>query len=333
MTRLSRRQFAASGLATLAFAGLARRGLAAPAEDSYRNQVAGYGPLVPDPRGLFDLPAGFGYRVISAAGEAMDDGFVTPDHFDGMGCFALGGSRVALVRNHELQPGHRALGPAGGRAPLEARLRALGHYGAYHGGGPLPGGTTTLVCDLRSGRRLAHYLSLAGTAVNCAGGVTPWGSWLTCEETELKPGEGVRRDHGWVFEVPARRRGLAEPVPIKAMGRFRHEAAAVDPRTGIVYLTEDQRDSLFYRFLPDVRTRLAAGGRLQALGLRDAPRGGDTRNWSARAWRPGDWREAVWIDLDGVDSPSGDLRRRGHAAGAALFARGEGIHHGAGEFY
>jgi hypothetical protein len=120
------------------------------------------------------------------------------------------------------------------------------------------------------------------------------------------------------------------------MGRFKHEAAAVDPRTGAVYLTEDETDGdcLFYRYLPDDRLNPWAGGRLQALGFRDAPQGGDSRNWKGVvAWRPGEWKEAVWIDLEGVDNPHDDLRRRGHAAGAAWFARGEGIHFGDGELY
>ena len=264
--KLSRRQFTMTGLASAAFPGLVSRALAADTP-SYRNEADGYGPLRPDPQGLFDLPEGFSYQVISRAGEAMDDGYVTPDKFDGMGCFALDAHRVALVRNHELQPGDKALGPTGGLARLQARIAREPFFGADKAGAPLPGGTSTIVYDLRSGRRERHYLSLTGTAVNCAGGITPWGSWLSCEESVIDA-KDVGAAHGWVFDVPARQRGLVRPVPLKALGRFRHEAAAVDPRTGIVYLTEDRADGLFYRFLPSgegqARARRAAAG----LGLR-----------------------------------------------------------------
>lgn len=329
----SRRQFAVGGLASIAFAGLARRALAAPGQDP-GFEVPGYGSLVPDPGGLLDLPEGFTYRILSQAGETMDDGFRVPDYFDGMGCIPVDRMRVALVRNHELAPGDTALGPAGDDAKLQQRLRARPHFAVGEDGRVLPGGTTTILYDLGSGRKEREYLSLAGTAINCAGGTTPWGSWLSCEEVAENKVDGpVGRNHGWIFEVSARQRGLTRPRPLKALGRFRHEAAVVDPRTGIVYMTEDQDDGLFYRFLPDGPRRLSEGGRLQALGLRDFPEGADARNWNGKVIENGGSRQAVWIDLDGPDNPHGDLRMRGHKAGAALFARGEGIHNGTGELY
>jgi hypothetical protein len=121
-------------------------------------------------------------------------------------------------------------------------------------------------------------------------------------------------------------------MPITGMGRFKHEAVCIDPRTGIAYLTEDETDGrgLFYRFLPNDRLAPAKGGRLQALGFRG---GDDIRNWDGRSWAAGDWKDAVWIDLDGVDNPGADLRDRGHARGAAWFARGEGIFFGKDELY
>ena len=329
---LTRRAFTASSVAAIAFAGLSSRSRAAQAGgDTYRNEVPGYGDLVADPAGLLYLPSGFSYRVISSAGEAMDDGYVTPDHFDGMACFGLGGSRVALVRNHELALSVFDRGPTGGQARLVERLRAEPHFGRDNDGRPLPGGTSTIVYDLASGRRESQFLSLSGTLVNCAGGPTPWGSWLSCEENVSRAGE-VGQDHGWVFDVPARGRGLVRPVALRGLGRMRHEAAAVDPATGIVYLTEDQTDSLFYRFIPEQAGRLDGPGRLQALALRDRA-GADTRNWNGVVVQPGRRHPVRWIDLDEPESPEDDLRRRGHAAGAALFARGEGIHRGDGEYY
>ncbi|HET9427996.1 MAG TPA: alkaline phosphatase PhoX [Allosphingosinicella sp.] len=329
---ISRRHFAASAVVSAAFLGLARRGLGQDAAaTSYRNEVPGYGDLVPDRAGLLDLPGGFSYRIISSAGERMDDGYFTPSHFDGMGCFAVGNRRVALVRNHELSVRVRERGPAGDDPALAARLLRQGVFGTDNDGCPLPGGTTTLVYDMVSGRRERQHLSLSGTLVNCAGGTTPWGSWLSCEESTARPDE-VAREHGWVFEVPSSHRGLVAPEPLRGMGRFRHEAAAIDPRTGIVYLTEDREDSLFYRFIPRHPRRLRKGGRLQALGFAEAG-GADTRNWTGIDFVPRSSRDVRWIDLDEVESPGDDLRQRGRARGAAIFARGEGIHHGNDALY
>jgi secreted PhoX family phosphatase len=121
---------------------------------------------------------------------------------------------------------------------------------------------------------------------------------------------------------------LVDAVPLTAMGRFNHEAAVVDPATGIVYLTEDRDDGLLYRFLPNEPGKLARGGRLQALAARGLK---DSRNWKDRPISPGRSREVRWVDLDQVDSPEDNLRRQGAAKGATLFARGEGIHMGVGD--
>lgn len=144
-------------------------------------------------------------------------------------------------------------------------------------------------------------------------------------------GPEASKRHGFVFEVPATLRTPAAPVPLTAMGRFSHEAAAVDPATGIVYLTEDTADSLFYRFLPSARGELAKGGRLQALALVEQT-GADTRNWSADKGGDVSLRVAPnrdyavrWIDMADVEAPDGDMRLRGRRAGAAIFARGEGL--------
>jgi hypothetical protein len=188
------------------------------------------------------------------------------------------------------------------------------------------------VYDLSTNKVVHQNLSLMGTIRNCAGGTTPWGSWLTCEEDLTRPGPRATKDHGWVFEVPATARTAIEPVPLKALGRFNHEAAAVDPRTGIVYLTEDRNDGLLYRLIPAAKGELVRGGRLQALAFVEAGLT-DSRNWEGVKVTPRKWYETRWIDLDQPESPEDDLRKRGNAQGAVLFARGEGIHMGDGELY
>jgi secreted PhoX family phosphatase len=266
----------------------------------------------------------------------MADGLLVPGQFDGMGVFSAGGSTVAIVRNHELKStnaAHMAMGPLGPGETHAGSFDRSRAYGTFKDGRPLPGGTTTLIYDMETRRVEREHLSLVGTNTNCCGGITPWGSWLTCEETEFTPATAdVTQSHGYVFEVPASATGLVEAVPLKAMGRFDHEAVCIDPRTGIVYLTEDKVDGLFYRFIPESRTELIKGGRLQAMAFRDRP-GADSSNRVTRDWSPGDWHDVRWIDMQDVESPGSDLRRRGHAAGAVTVARGEGVVFGDNEIY
>lgn len=324
--KISRRQFAI-GAGSMAFMGLARNATALGLFGNTPTSL-GYGDLVVDANGVLDLPEGFSYRVISSLGDQMDDGFLVPDRADGMGCFELDDDHVVLVRNHELPADRHDLGPIPAGQTPEVMT-----FDRDNEGLPLPGGTSTIVYNMVTGERVREHLSLMGTIRNCAGGVTPWGSWLTCEENVSRAGEGVEADHGWVFEVPAKAEGLVDPVPLKALGRFNHEAAAIDPKTGIVYLTEDRNESLFYRFIPNVYGELSKGGRLQALGFVGDPVSSHTRNWEGVGFEPGTWRDVRWIDMDNTDSPQDDLRLRGHARGAAIFARGEGIHWGDGELY
>ena len=240
--------------------------------------------------------------------------------------FAIPGDRdrCVIVRNHENGPGRTTEGAFGADHQLASRLDPQLIYDRAADGRPLLGGTTSLIWNLRTSRVEASHLTLAGTATNCAGGPTPWGSWLTCEETQEKPGANAGKMHGFVFEVPSSARAPVVPVPLTAMGRFKHEACAFDPATGIVYETEDEGDGLIYRFIPDAPGALARGGRLQALVIEDSA-GADTRNWTATTWRAGVKHAVRWIDLTDVTAPDGDLRLRGRASGAAIFARGEGI--------
>ena len=292
--------------------------------------------LISDPRGIVDLPDGFSYTLVSETGGNMADGFFRPGRPDGMACFAdpADAGRCILMRNHENWPDTEQGSPFGENSELLSRLDDDLIFGLKPDGSPFFGGVTKVVYDMRAGRLVEDYLVLTGTAANCAGGATPWGSWLSCEEAPRRPPEEAQRYHGFVFETPASSTGVIEPVPLTAMGRFTHEAVAIDPDTGIAYLTEDSPTGLFYRFLPSTPGEFHRGGRLQALAIRERP-SANTSNW------PRDWGgqglgttaasaplAVDWIDLDNVESPDADLAQRGHMAGAAQFYRGEGMDYG-----
>ena len=292
-------------------------------------EARGYGPLVRDPQKLLDLPEGFSYQILSKRGETMSDGLLVPGQADGMAAFPGKDGRVIIVRNHELGVGHSAWGPLPNAKNCPPELPC------YDPGSDsellMPGGTTHLIFNPATKKVENQFLSLFGTDRNCAGGSTPWGSWITCEEPEnLREGRGQL--HGWCFEVPADATAPQEPVPLKAMGRFRHEAVAVDPETGYVYLTEDRLNGLLYRFIPKVKGELHKGGRLQALSIAESTIR-DTRNWAKNVFREGAKYSIHWIDLEETDSPRDDLRVRGAQAGAAIFARCEGCWWHDGQLY
>lgn len=333
----TRRRFLQSAAAvTLGFGGLqslfARGAMATPQGGDIG---LGFGALKADPNGLLDLPEGFSYKIISRIGRTMSDGLLVPGLPDAMGTFEGEDGRTIIVRNHEMDPTKLNGSPFGEGQRLAGRLPRAKFYDAGFGGYHSYGGTTTIVYDTRSGTVEKEFLSLAGTLRNCAGGPTPWGSWISCEETVERVSESrgesrlYERDHGYNFEVPASATpGLADPEPLRAMGRFMHEAVCVDPGTGFVYQTEDRHDGLIYRFVPNTPGKLRDGGRLQALSIKGRL-SLDTRNWKKQKVAVGEKLPVEWIDLDDVESPEDDLRKRGFAKGAARFARGEGMWWGA----
>ncbi|MEV8415704.1 alkaline phosphatase PhoX, partial [Streptomyces niveus] len=261
----TRRQVLATGasVAGIAFTGAVSELFAGTAAAQEMGR-SGYGPLVPDPDGLLDLPKGFRYRVLSRTGDELRSGEgQVPSNPDGMAAFAGRRGRVHLVRNHE----NRATASIGVPTVDGLTYDPMGK-----------GGCTALELDGRN-NVVGERVAIAGTAVNCAGGPTPWGTWLTCEETEDKAGtNGYTKDHGFIFEVDGADPHRTGAVPLKAMGRFQHEAIAIDPRTGVVYETEDAFDrpfGLFYRFLPEKPLgglgSLRAGGTLEAMRVPGVP--------------------------------------------------------------
>ena len=269
-----------------------------------RSGAAGYGPLTPtldQATGLplLALPAGFSYVSFGWRGDALANGTPTPGAHDGMAAFRAGGHRVRIVRNHELGRG-TAFG-----SPLYDPAAS--------------GGTTTLEFDTRAGELVEAIPSLCGTLSNCAGGPTPWNSWLTCEETTTF----TSLPHGYVFDVPAD--GLGDPTPIRDMGRFSHEAVAIDPVTGYIYETEDAGlSSGFYRYVPHKRNRPAEGGELFMLKVT----GVNLANLGA-SYARGTTFDVEWVRIEQPDNisptmPGNFVWLQGRAQGAATFARLEG---------
>jgi secreted PhoX family phosphatase len=264
---------------------------------------------------LLEMPEGFRYISYGWTGDPLEGGRFTPGAHDGMAAFAGPDGRVLIIRNHEESVG----------VAFDPDL-AYDEQAA--------GGTTTLEFDPAKGAWIRAWASIAGTVRNCAGGPTPWGSWLTCEETLAEPGPKVayKKKHGYIFEVPLTGKPTREPL--EAMGRFVHEAIAVDPATGIIYETEDSGSAGMYRFTPRERGNLARGGRLEMLAINGHPQY-DTRSGQA----PGAGFSISWVPIDEPDrahDKPGDSRgvySQGFARGGATFARLEGAWHGGGRIF
>lgn len=278
----------------------------------------GYGVLQPTPD-MSDgvvrlaLPAGFKYVTFGIEGTTMSDGNPTPKAHDGMAAFRLPNGHIRLIRNHEDRDN-----------PASSLLKG-NQATAYD---PRAGGSSTsLEIEVTSSgeRKLVRdFISINGTIVNCAGGATPWGSWLTCEETTAGIAAGWTKAHGYVFEVPVKAEDEVPAIPYPFMGRFSHEAVATDPVSWIVYETEDNNPCGLYRFLPNQPGTLTEGGRLQILAIRSQP-GYDTRH-DQEVGQPLLVEWATIPDPDPADAESNarSVFEQGYARGAAIFSRLEG---------
>lgn len=276
---------------------------------------------------LIHLPEGFRYITYGWTGEPMKDGVPTPSLHDGMGVVGEEDGIVTMVRNHEISTDGIALKIKDGK-PFDSDAKA---------------GCTTLKFDTKNGKWLESFVSISGTSRNCAGGVTPWGTWLTAEETVLGVGDvdpykrnakrSFKKDHGWVFEVDPM--GVKNPEPLKDMGRFVHEAVAVDRKTGFVYETEDRKTSGFYRFKPKRNGRLAEGGTLQiaeVVGQDDLRYHVDDKATFDVKWHTIEQPELA--HTPGTDKPDElGVFKQGKKMGATTFSRLEGCWSGNGMIY
>jgi secreted PhoX family phosphatase len=326
---LARRAVLKGGAAALAVLGVSGP-FEALARAGCRRRGPDYGPLfetLDETTGLplLKLPRGFEYLSMGWTGDPMVGGRPTPGAHDGGGCIRGVAGRVFYIRNHERR--YNASAPSVDQV-------SFADPSITYDRGQAPGGTTTMIFDETRGRFVRAYASLSGTIRNCAGGVTPWASWLTCEETLDEPGGAatLEETHGWVFEVPAWRHAV--PEPLRALGRFNHEAVAVDPRNGAVYETEDTGSSGIYRMLPRAYAALHRGGKLQMLRVKGSP------GLQTRTGLPvGTVLDVDWVDIadpERRDDSPGDGRgvfAQGFAQGGAVFSRGEGMWYGERRIY
>ena len=277
---LRRRELIGTGLAAAGALALGPefwRSLAKPA----RVGPGPYGPLGPPDANGLALPEGFNSRVVARGLRPVGDtGYLWHVFSDGAATYGTPDGGWILVSNSEL--------PTPIHLPIDPPI-----------GNPGEGGASAIRFDA-AGEIVDAYRILSGSSSNCAGGPTPWGTWLSCEETE--------RGMVWECDPMGERDAVAHP----ALGVFTHEAICVDRRTGFAYLSEDEGDSCFYRFRPERKGDLSRGV-LEVAAVRKP--GGRVR----------------WI---GVPDPSAaEVPTRLQVPEATTFRRGEGIFFDSGVVY
>ncbi|MGP4086482.1 alkaline phosphatase PhoX [Streptomyces sp. KR55] len=333
---LSRSALAGAGVMLIGSVEALLSAPGAVADTAAAGSSVGYGPLVPDPKGVLALPEGFSYRILTRTGvTTLESGQTTPSNHDGTGAFAADGDDdddtvTLLVNNHEIDD------------PLTEAGDPVPHVDGLVYDPAAAGGCTVVEVTDDSVR---EWVGIAGTSTNCAGGVTPWGTWLTCEETEDKAGvNGMTKDHGYVFEVDPEHGSAAnlDPKPVKCLGRYAHEAVVVDKYRGHLYLTEDasKPNGLLYRWTPPVgfthgpgklRALADNAGVLEAFKCFDA--GGQYVDDLSRATQVGTVYRVDWVKVPDRDAVTISVRKQFLAGEITRSRKLEGMWWGDGGAY
>lgn len=329
VTALAALQFYVQGCGLGARAATRPSAVAKTTKNTSGSQL-GFGPLIERPGQLLDLPEGFEYVVLQKGGDALSDGFRMPFQPDGMACFLDASGQYVLLRNHELGDTDFLTKRGYQHGFGSDNLVPSPSYSSDHYGGVVRVvvDPKQLAADLRGGVATtstavtSSNFVLAGTSVNCAGGQFPEG-WITCEETTAS-------GHGYAFLTKPTDSTLVKPRRIDSWGRLYREAVVLDPRTGIVYMTEDRADGCFYRHVPDDPANPYGPGTVQALRIKGVP---DSSPYpkptpgkpAHRKWQNDQRWSVDWVKVPDRHAEKESCRAQAASLGATTFMRGEGI--------